>query len=331
MNQPEKPDEDPLLSLLHSHLKQQEQALDVDLLENRIKNRITYIRNPNPEPHQQNTGRWRQNWATWTIGIGSFTLAASVLFLLVFAPSSELRAEQTIRQAEKALRLPVERCYLVEVHLLGGVMSEEILPARTLRVWATEDKFRVEMNRANFRLTWGRDSDGVVWLTANPQRGLRIAPEELGPGLTRMAEIYGLRTETLLSHILSACKLRQEARQGPNYPILIHAQPRAKNRQGWLRGAVIEIDAETKAIRKLTLRRANRSDDGYSIVNFTLIETRPVNHGQYCLEGNLTEPFQIYDWDFEPDRRREILSRWTDRRVDAWLKAKPKDMGTREK
>jgi hypothetical protein len=91
-----------------------------------------------------------------------------------------------------------------------------------------------------------------------------------------------------------------------------------------LRSAILELDAETKAVRKLTLKRANKADGGATIVTFTLIDTRPVDHARYGLEGNLVKPFQIYDRDFQPDRRREILARWVGPHVDAWLKPAPK-------
>jgi hypothetical protein len=247
-------------------------------------------------------------------------IAAALLQAVFLTPSVEVRNEQAVRRAADALRLPVERCYLVEVRPDGDGMAEEVLPTRTMRVWAAEDKFRVEMARGNLRWSWGRDADGVVWFTSNPHRGLRIAPDEQGPGLLWMAELYGLRPKTLLSQILAHCRLREDPRPGSHYPRVIHAEPRATARQGWLRSATLELDAETKGVRRLTLKRANKADGGTTTVTFTLIDTRPVEHARYGLEGNLVEPFQIYDRDFQPERRREILARWVGPRVDAWLK-----------
>jgi hypothetical protein len=320
MSHPERPTDDPLLRVLRDHLDRQEQTVDVGPLAARILNTLPERSGPELATPAQLSPRPRRTWPAWTIGIGSLTLAASALLLLVFAPSAEVRAEQAIRQAEEALRLPVERCYLVEVRPDGDGMAEDVLPTRTMRVWAAEDKFRVEMTRGNFRWSWGRDADGVVWLTSNPRRGLRIVPDEQGPGLLWMAELYGLRPETLLSQILAHCRLREDPRPGSSYPRIIHAEPRATSRQVWLRSATLELDAETKAVRKLTLKRANKTDGGTTTVTFTLIDTRPVEHARYGLEGNLVEPFQIYDRDTQPERRREILARWVGSRVDAWLK-----------
>lgn len=325
MTTPERTADDPLMRVLRQHLEQKEASLNVDTLHSRIlANCCTGKR---PEDAGKSSGAptgSKRRWPAWNVGIGSVAIAASMLLAILLMPSAELRAEQAIRQAEEALRLPVERCYLVEVRPDGDGVGEEVLPTRTMRVWAAEDKFRVEMTRGNFRWSWGRDTDGVVWLTSTPQRGLRIAPDEQGPGLLWMAELYGLRPETLLSQILAHCRLREDARPGSNYPRVIHAEPRATARQVWLRSATLELDAETKAVRKLTLKRANKADGGTTTVTFTLINTRPVDHARYGLEGNLVEPFQIYDRDSQPERRREILARWVGPHLDAWLKPVPK-------
>ena len=87
----------------------------------------------------------------------------------------------------------------------------------------------------------------------------------------------------------------------------------------WLRKAIVELDAESKAVLKLTLTCIHKNDGSTSVVTFTLMEVRPVEHSRYELEGNLTEPFQIYDRHCEPDRRRKILSRLVGPNVDAWL------------
>jgi hypothetical protein len=325
MTTPERAADDPLLRVLGKHFEQQEAGLNVDSLHARIlANCYSGTCSDNVVESMRSASEPERRWPAWIVGVGSVAIAASLLLAFLVMPSSELRAEQAIRQAEEALRLPVERCYLVEVRPDGDNLAEEVLLTRTMRVWAAEDKFRVEMTRGNLRWSWGRDADGVIWLTANPQRGVRIAPEEQGRGIVWMAELYKLRPETLLSHILAHCRFREDPRPVSNYPRVIHAEPRAGARQVWLRSATLELDAETKVVRKLKLKRANKADGGTTTVTFTLIDTRPVEHARYELEGNLVDPFQIYDHDFEPTRRREILARWVGPHVDAWLKPVPK-------
>ena len=316
MNQPDLPIDDPLLRVLRAHLHRQEQTLEVQPLAARILGQLDTDTVNQTGPVR----RWKRSWLKWGFGLGTVGIAAAVLLVVCLLPSAELRAQQAIRQAEEALRLPVERCYLVEVGSEGDGGIQPPLPTRTMRLWAAGDRFRVEMTRGRFRWSWGRDADGAVWLTATPQRGLRIAPDEQGPGLLWMAELYAMRPETLLSQLLACCRLREDARPGSNYPRVIHAQPRAGVRQVWLRSAILELDAETKAVRKLTLKRTNQTDSSTTTVTFTLIDTRPVEHTRYELEGNLVEPFLIYDRDFQPQHRREMLSRWVGPQIDAWLK-----------
>jgi hypothetical protein len=194
------------------------------------------------------------------------------------------------------------------------VAADDVVQECYIRLIQRADRYDL----LQVRWSWGRDADGVIWLTSNPQRGLRIAPDEQGPGLLWMAELYGLRPETLLSQILAHCRLHEDARTGSNVARVIHAEPRVSARQVWLRSVTLELDSETKAVRKLTLKRANKSGNT-TIVTFTLIDTRPVEHARYGLDGNLVEPFQIYDRDFQPGRRREILARWLGLNVDAWI------------
>jgi hypothetical protein len=324
MSHPERPNDDPLLRLLRAHLERQEQSLDVEPLATRICKSRPERFDPETTPQAQPSQRFRKTWPAWTIGIGSLALAASVLMLLVFTPSAELRAEQAIRQAEEALRLPVERCYLVEVRADGDGLGEEVLPTRTMRVWAAEDKFRVEMTRGNFHWIWGRDPDGTTWLVSNPQRGLRIFPEEQGPALQYACDLFGLRLESLLRTLQEHCHFHEEPRLSRSDPRIVHVTPRPSARQIWLRSAVLELDPETKVIRKLTLKRFNKMNDGTTISTFTLIDTRPIDHARYRLEGNLAEPFLIYDRDFEPNRRREILTRWVGPNVNAWIRSADK-------
>jgi hypothetical protein len=202
MNHAQRPSDDPLLQLLRSHLEQQELAVDVEPLANRILG----------EQGTRPAGvcRLKRTWAKWGLGLGTVGIAAAVLLVVTLTPSAEVKAHQTIRQAEQAFRLPVERCYLVEVRPDGDGGGDEVLPTRTMRLWAAEDQFRVEMTRGRFRWSWGRDADGVVWLTSTPQRGLRIAPDEQGPGLLWLTELYAMRPETLLAQLLASCHLRED-------------------------------------------------------------------------------------------------------------------------
>jgi len=324
MSHPENSHSDRLMELLRDHLERQERSLEVTGLAVRILAAVQ--RNTREGSNLHAAFKRPRIWLVWTLGVGSLVLSACLLIWLVFMPSAEVQAEQAIRQAEEVFQLPLERHYLVEVRPENESGGEQTIPMRTMQMWATGDKFRTEVTRGSFRWVWGRDADGTVWVTWHSQRGLRIAPDEQGPALRWACELFSLRPEALLSHILAHCRLREDDSARRLHRRIIYAEPKPWSRQIWLRRAVVELDAETKSVLKLTLTRINKSDGSTAVVTFTLVDVRPVEHRRYELEGNLVEPFQIYDRHYEPDRRSKILSRLVGPNVDAWLlpeKARP--------
>ena len=324
MNRESKPHSDPLLELLREHLERQEGSLEIEPLATRII-RLSRSQEVRPLRRLSVQGRVkpRSVWVVWALGMVSLLVSVSVLGWLVFNPSNQVQAEQAIRQAEELFQLPLERSYLVEVRPENGnAVEEHPLPIRKMRLWAAGDKFRVEVTGGNFRWAWGRQSDGTVWIAWYPHRGLRIAPDEQGPALRWACELFSLRPEALLSHILAHCRLREDFDARKSHRRIIYAEPRPWSRQTWLRRAIVELDPESKAVLKLTLTRVHKHSAATSMVTFTLIEVRPVEHLRYELEGNLTDPFQILDRHFQPDRRRRILSRLVGPNVDAWFLSK---------
>jgi hypothetical protein len=319
MTTPERPADDPLLRVLRDHLEQQEKALAADALRSRIVEAASKAPTVEQSKGPESDPRQRRRWATWSVVIGSGAIAASILLTIFLMPSAEARAELAVREADATLKLPVERCYLVEVQREGGDAMEEPLPTRTVRVWTTGDRFRVEVARGKLRWAWGRDTDGSVWIVSNPQKGVRIAPDEQGPGLQWACDLYGLRPETVLHEVLAHFRLREEPGGELGHRRVIRAEPRAWARLARLQSAVLELDADTRAIRKLAL--TNKAIGGGMVTTtFTLVDVRPADEARFRLEGHLTEPFQIYDQDFEPTKRREILSRWLGPKVDRWLR-----------
>lgn len=310
MSTPDRPPDDPLLRVLRDHIERQERAPDAAALVARVLAEARPAAEPGAAPP-----RWRARVAR-AAGLGGLAVAAAGLLLFVFAPSAEVRAEQAVRDAEAALKLPVERCYLVEVQR-DGAPADDPLPPRTMRVWTTGDRFRVEVTRGPLRFVWGRDADGAVWFVTSPQRGARIAPDEQGPGLQFACEIYGLRAETLLAEVRAHCRLKEDPRASATDPRVVRAEPRIGARLLGFRTAVLELDPETRAIRKLTTTRALA---GTAVTTtFTLVETRPADDARYRLEGHLIEPYQVFDREFDPGRRRELLARWLGAQTDRWL------------
>lgn len=300
--------EDPLLRALREHIEKQEREQPVAPVAARVLAEV-----PNAEPARPSTSP--RKWRALGVGTGALAVAAAVL-LFVFLPAPEARAEQAVRDAEAALKLPVERCYLVEVQR-DGAGPDEAIPPRTVRVWTAGDRFRVEVSRGPLRFVWGRDTDGAVWFVGNPQRGIRLAPDEQGPGLQQACDLYGLQTETVLREMRAHCRLKEDPRASSTDPRVIRAEPKLGARLLGFRSAVAELDPETSAIRKLALTRAALG--GTATTTFTLIDTRPMDDVRYKLEGHLIEPYQVFDRDTDPGRRRDILARWLGAQTDRWL------------
>jgi hypothetical protein len=307
--------EDPLTRLLAEHLRKQEETTETNPMLSRIRIACEVAQNP-PAARSR---RWVR-WGMVVMPAAAIVLIAMGIFFI--GQPAQARAEAVLREARQTLRIPVERCYLVDIERDGPEemgAKEEILPARTVRVWAARDRFRVEITRGNYRWSWGRAQDGSVWLNASPRLGIRIEPDEIGPGLMRACDLCGLQSDTLLGELLAHCDLREQSESSSPEERSIRAVPRRGYGLHWLRFAIIDLDRETRAIRKLTLRRLGTEGKVITQI-FTLIETRPIDEARYRLEGHLSEPFQIYDREFHPQKRREILARWVGvAMVDRWL------------
>jgi hypothetical protein len=232
-------------------------------------------------------------------------VAAAVLFVLLLAPSPEVRADQTLREAEQALLLPVERGYVVEVRRAKDD-PDDTLSTRRMRVWTHGDRFRVEVDQDNDRWSWGRDLDGSVWVVVTPQRGLKINPDEIGPALQRLCDRYGLQPKTLLNDMLTGADLNQRPGDPNRKTVIVRGQFRTGFHRQWLESTELELDATTKVIQKFTVNRAGPGGEQETLT-FTLNDTRPLDESLYRLEGNLTPPFEVLDRDSRPGRRRMIL------------------------
>lgn len=246
--------------------------------------------------------RWRR-WAT--VAAGGMAVAASVLIVVMLQPVPEVRADQTLREAEQALLLPVERGYAVEVKR-DADDPDDTLSKRKMRVWTHADRFRVEVDEGAERWAWGRDLDGSVWVVATPQRGLKIAPDEIGPALQQLCDRYGLQPKTLLDDMRAGADLSQLRDDASPATLIIRGQFRTGFHRQRLESTELELDAATKVIRKFTVNSARPGGERETLT-FTLTDTLPLDESLYRLEGNLTPPYEILDRDSRQGRRRVIL------------------------
>jgi hypothetical protein len=246
--------------------------------------------------------RWRR-WVALTAG--GMAVAASVLVVVMLQPVPEVRADQTLREAEQALLLPVERGYTVEVKR-DADDPDDTLSKRKMRVWTHADRFRVEVDQDNERWSWGRDLDGSVWVVATPQRGLKINPDEIGPALQRLCDRYGLQPKTVLNDLMTGADLNQRPGDPNRTTVIVRGQFRTGFHRLRLESTELELDAATKVIQKFTVNSSGAGGERETLT-FTLNETRPLDESLYRLEGNLTPPFEVLDRDSRQGRRRAIL------------------------
>lgn len=283
---------------------------------------------------------------TWQIA-GGLAILAVIGFAFVMgrwermtlASSSDI----VVRSAMDAHAAPVERVYAVQterstdgtspkvenagtegaaVSVAGGesvgkVPSVGFKPPRDVRVATQGDRFYVEMNRGDRRWCWGLDRDGSIWIALGARRAIVIDRAEWGPALHHISSLYTLNVETLLNDLLTYCELRHKG--GSEGTHIITATPRRRWNAAGMRRATIEVDRETKAVRRLVIDR-DIPQQGASTVTFTLVDTRAPDEDKYRPQGHLVAPYRLLTPDTRPDLRRELMANWFGPLVERWLK-----------
>lgn len=225
-------------------------------------------------------------------------------------------AAHMIQAAEVVHAGPVERVYLVDVVREADGTAEFVSP-RDVRVATRGDQFYVEMNRKDRHWFWGRDAAGAIWMTVGRKQAIVVEKDEQGAPLRHIGNLYAINLETLLRTFRTFCSLTQSTTSAGTHRIDV--TPRSALIRGGLRHATIEVDRETKAVRRLVLEREFR-EFGRSTVSFTLVETRPAVEGKYGAIGHLEDPARIVDRTTSPDGRRELLVKWFGSQANSWIR-----------
>ena len=152
--------------------------------------------------------------ASWAWGLSA---AAAVLLMMtawLFRPGLVLASpESLVREAKQAHRLPLDRCYLVEVRKDSAVY-DECFPmtsqVRLTRLWTRGDRFWVESVSPERRWDWGRDERNHVWFAFEPHRAVRLEPGEVPRWLNLCCDLYCIRLEQLLGTVLRDFDLERE-------------------------------------------------------------------------------------------------------------------------
>ncbi len=242
-------------------------------------------------------------------------LAAAVLFAICVSlqfSSSQASPTLLVQDAQRVHALPVDRCYLVQTQVAPADLENyRLLPAqRETRLWTRGDRFWMEPPRADRQGGWGRDEAGRVWFaTPNRKAGFCFEPDEVPQGLRVACELRSMRVETLLRDILTDFDLREE-RSKPNNAgstRLVHATLKP-NRQRAMRSVTMEMDGESKVLKRVVLSRASQGGPG-STLTLTLIETSVQDDDVYRLKGHLDADAHIYSTEEPPPNRLQMLRR----------------------
>ena len=249
---------------------------------------------------------------------GVAVVAALLVAVLVgrWENSALANAATVVRAAMETHAEPVERVYIVQTER-SATGDAGFNPPRDVRVATQGDRFYVEMNRGERRWFWGLDANGAIWLTLGPRRAIVVDPDECGVPLQYISNLYTLNLESLLQNFLKHCTLTHE--EGPGAIHSITATPRRRWHGGWLRKATIEVDRETKAVRRLVIER-DIPQHGTSTVTFTLVDSRTPDESKYRPEGHLIEPFRLLTRETQPDKRRELMTNWFGPAAERWIK-----------
>ena len=199
----------------------------------------------------------RRRPTSWHLRSASWTVAAATLVLVVAIIAGRTEKEafadatRIVQAAVHAHAERVERVYAVNVERFNPAAVPFTLP-KDVRVSTLGNSFWVEIRSVRGHLCFGRGEDGEIWVALGRWRGMRIEPDEVGPMLRDIADLYSLNLESLLQGVLEGHELERPVTEGTTH--VIKAIPKSSNR-GWVRKATIEVDQETKAVRRLVAPR----------------------------------------------------------------------------
>jgi hypothetical protein len=266
----------------------------------------------------ETSGFGRRRWMSisgWLAAAASLCLM-TFLFLFTGEQDAFANASQIVEAAIRTHAALIERIYVVEVQRADESREPNFL-SRDVQIATQGDRFWVQV-RGFREWAWGRNEHGAIWMTLGRRKAVVLSPEEIGPPLQQMGDLYSLQLETLLKNLLKYCRL--EVAPGPTTSKVIVATPRRSWTNRPLQRATIEIDRETKAIRKLVIER--EFDQNQSTCTFTLVDSRAADESLYRPEGHLGESSEVFGAETAPAKRRELIAEWFGARADRWMRSR---------
>jgi hypothetical protein len=280
-----------------------------------------------PKANRGDSSRSHTPAASWAWALSAAAAALLILSAWLSRPSPVLASPETLlREATRVHRMPLDRCYLVEVRK-DSPLYDECFPmtskVRVTRLWTRGDRFWVQSVSPERRCDWGRDEGNHVWFAFEPHRAVRLEPSETPRWLNLCCDLYCIRLEQLLGTVLRDFDLERETTGDESGSAPATQVVRARMKPGRthpsIKSVVLEIDAETRVVRRMIIERMYRGQP-FATVTCTLVETQTLEDDQFQLEGHLDAPYTIYTHDFEPAQRRELLMRWFGPHVGSWFR-----------
>lgn len=273
-------------------------------------------------PVRRRTPRASWRWA----GVAAAAILALTAIGLPFVRQGRpalAKGETVVREARQVHLMPVDRCYLVELRRESS-LAAEIAPnlpqVRQNRLWTRGDRFWVESVRPDQRWAWGRDEANRFWIAFGPHTAVRFDAGEVPDWLNLFCDLHSLNVERWLGDVLDRFDLTREDLPAGEEFSTIRIKAKARNVPSIgpaVQSAEIEVDAETRVIRRLVIRRV-LDGDPLATVTYSLSETDALDPADYQVEGHLTDPSEIFTRDHDPQRRKELVARWFGNRPGRW-------------
>ncbi len=265
--------------------------------------------------------RWKPIWKPISWVAAALVIALAAIVVGRWDGIAMASPTRVVRAALVTHHQAIERIYLVDVQRVdvqrGNQSSASgIEDTQDVRIHTQGDRFYVEMNRNTRRWVWGRNQEGAFWLTLGPRRAMQIDADEAGAPLQLIGDLYGLELETLLDSLIKHCQLT--ASDETELIHVITATPNGRW-QRRIQSASIEVDRETKTVRRLTLNRL-LPDRGECTVTFTLVDSGIPDESKYAVEGHLESPFTVFNRDSQSNQRKKVLSNWNGMAAEKWIK-----------
>ena len=225
-------------------------------------------------------GRRRKARILWRwSGVAAAAVLVAICFPFVRQDRKILaKGETVIREARQAHLQPIDRCYLVEVRRESS-LAAEIAPnlpqVRQNYLWTRGDRFWVESVRPDQRWAWGRDESNRFWIAFGPHTAVRFEADEVPDWLNLFCDLHSLNVERWLGDVLDRFDVTREdaAADEDDSTIRIKAKARQVASIGpAVQSAELEVDAETRVIRRLVVRRVWNGDP-LATVTYSLFET----------------------------------------------------------